>query len=69
MKTAFDVAKPSVVSKILSLTGVHGHLMVALLAKMQDVGNPRALRTARWSSGTQRASAKGTWRLQSCGDA
>ena len=37
MKTAFDVAKPSVVSKILTLTGVHGHLTAALLAEMQDV--------------------------------
>ena len=37
MKTAFDVAKPSVVSRILILTGVHGHLTAALLAEMQDV--------------------------------
>ena len=33
VKTAFDVAKPSVVPKILTLTGVHGLLM----AEMQDV--------------------------------
>ena len=37
VKTAFDVAKPSLVSKILTLTGVHGHLIAALLAEMQDV--------------------------------
>ena len=37
VKTAFDVAKPSVVSKILTLTGVHGNLTAALLAEMQDV--------------------------------
>ena len=37
VKTAFDVAKPSVVSKILSLTGTHGHVVAALLADMQDV--------------------------------
>ena len=37
VKTAFDVAKPSVVSKVLSLTGVHGHVVAALLAEMQDV--------------------------------
>ena len=37
MKTAFDVAKPSVVPKILTRTGVHGHLTAALLAEMQDV--------------------------------
>ena len=38
-KTAFlvDAAKPSVVSRILSLTGVHGHVAGALLAEMQDV--------------------------------
>ena len=37
VKTAFDVAKTSVVSRILTLTGVHGHLTAALLAEMQDV--------------------------------
>ena len=37
VKTAFDVARPAVVSKILTLTGVHGHLTAALLAEMQDV--------------------------------
>ena len=37
VKTALDVAKPSLVSKILTLTGVHGHLTEALLAEMQDV--------------------------------
>ena len=33
VKTAFDVAKPSVESKILT----HGHRTAALLAEMQDV--------------------------------
>ena len=37
VKTAFDVAKPSVVSKILTLTGGHRHLTAASLAEMQDV--------------------------------
>ena len=37
VKTAFDVAEPSAVSRILTLTGVHGHLTAALLAEMQDV--------------------------------
>ena len=36
VETAFDVAKPSVISKILTLTGVHGHV-TPLLAEMQDV--------------------------------
>ena len=34
VKTAFDVAKPAVVSRILTLTRVHGHVAVALLAEM-----------------------------------
>ena len=37
VKTAFDVATPSEVSKILTLTGVQSHLTAALLAEMQDV--------------------------------
>ena len=37
VKTAFDVAKPSKVSRILSSTGIHGHAAAALLAEMQDV--------------------------------
>ena len=37
VKAAFDVATPSVVSRILTLTGVHGHLTAALLAELQDV--------------------------------
>ena len=36
VKTASDVVKPCVVSGILTLTGVHGHLTAALLAEMQD---------------------------------
>ena len=40
MKTAFDVARPAVVSKILTLTGVHGHVAAALVAEMQDVRGP-----------------------------
>ena len=37
VKTAFDVAKPSVVSKIPPLIGTHGHVVAASLAQMQDV--------------------------------
>ena len=36
VKTAFDVAKPSVVSKIHSLIGTLSHVVAALLAEMQD---------------------------------
>ena len=37
MKTAFDMAKASVVSKVFTLTGVHGHLTTGLLVERQDV--------------------------------
>ena len=37
VKTASDVAKPSVVSHIPSLIGTHGHVVAALLAEMQGV--------------------------------
>ena len=37
VKTAFHVAKPSVLSKILSLIDTHSHVVAALLAEMQDV--------------------------------
>ena len=37
VKAAFDVATPSVVSRILTLTGVHGHLTATLSAELQDV--------------------------------
>ena len=38
VKTTFDVARPSVVSKILTLTGTHGHAVAALLAEKKDEG-------------------------------
>ena len=44
VKTALDEAKPSVVSKILTLTGVHGHLTAAVLAEMLDVWGSAVLR-------------------------
>ena len=37
VKTAFDVANPSVVSRILTLRGVRGHLTASLPAELQDV--------------------------------
>ena len=58
VKTAFDVAMPSVVSKILTLTRVHGHLTAALLAA------PRVSRTARRNSGILDAFAKEAWKPQ-----
>ena len=37
VKTAFDVVKSAVVSRILTLTWIHGHVVAALLAEMKDV--------------------------------
>ena len=47
VKTTFDVAKPSVVPKILTWTGVHGHLTAALLAEMQDVRGSASVENLR----------------------
>ena len=61
VKTAFDVAKPSV---------VHGHLTAALSAEMRDVGRVCVLRKrARRNSDTQGAFAKVVWKLRCCGAA
>ena len=68
VKTAFDVAKPSVVSKMLTLTGVHGHVTTALLPEMQDVGESACCENSetefRYST-----FVKVAWRLQCCGGA
>ena len=37
VKKAFEVTKPSMVSRILSMTGVHGHVAAALQLEMHDV--------------------------------
>ena len=37
VKTACDVARPAVISRVLSLRAVHGHVVAALLTEMQDV--------------------------------
>ena len=66
VKTASDVARPSVVSRILSLTGVHGHVAKALLAEMQDVRGSACFENR--SSGIRGASAKAVWRLPCFGD-
>ena len=49
VKTAFDVAKPSVVARILTLTGVHGQLTAALLAEMQDARGSACFEKFRYS--------------------
>ena len=65
-KTQFDVAKPSVVSKILCLTGVHGHV-VAVWQKCWTCKAQHASRIARRSFGLRGASAKAEWMPQYCG--
>ena len=65
MKTAFDVAKPFVVSKILTLRGVLGHLTAALLAEIQDVCGSASFEN---NSGTRDAFAKVVWRLLANGN-
>ena len=37
VKTAFDVAKPAVISKALTNMETHGHVMTPLLEDMKDV--------------------------------
>ena len=37
VKMAFDVAKPTVVSQILTIMGTHGHVVAALFEEMKDV--------------------------------
>ena len=48
MKTAVDADKPSVVSKILTLTRVHVHLMAALQAEMHVLRNETEFRYSRF---------------------
>ena len=52
VKTAFDVAKPSVVSRLLTLTDVHGHLTAALLSEMQDVRGSSCLENSETEPNT-----------------
>ena len=66
LETAFDVARPSVVSRILSLTGVHGHVAAALLAEIQV---QPASKIVKQRSGTRGASGRAEWKIQCCGDA
>ena len=47
VKTTFDVARPSVVSEILTLIGTHGLVVAAILAEMQDVKGIGLLRELR----------------------
>ena len=68
VKTAFDVANPSVVAKILSLIGTHCHVVAALLAEMQDVkGSARFENCGDGIFVTPSASGREEWRHQCCG--
>ena len=66
-KTAFDVAKPTVVSKILSLTGVHGQWRRLYWQKCRTCRDRLVLRIARRTFDTRTASATAGWRPQCCG--
>ena len=59
VKMAFDVAKPSVVSKIFTLTGVHGHVAAASLAEMQDVRGPACFENCETEFGYSRCIRQG----------
>ena len=67
VKTAFDVAKPCVVSRILSLTGVHGHVAEALLAEMQDVLGSACFENCETTFRCSRCIRQWRWRPQCCG--
>ena len=60
VKTAFDVARPSVVSKILSLIGTHGHVVAALLAEMQDVKGSACFETCETEFRSRRGGSTGS---------
>ena len=57
-RTAFDGTKPSVVSRILSLTGVHGQWRLCWVRFRTFKGRP-ASKIVRRSSGTRGASRQG----------
>ena len=69
MKTAFYVARPAIVSRILQPgQDFMVHMTAALLAEMQDVrGSCELSRIARLTFGTLGAFAKEVWRLLCCG--
>ena len=71
MKTDFDVAKPVVVSKIVTLTGVHEHLTATLLAEMPNVRGSASFEKCETelNSCILGAFAKEVWKLLCCGDA
>ena len=55
LRTAFDVAQPRVVEKILSAMGVHGLAVAAIMEEMTDMTGSHNCRTVRLSFGTRDA--------------
>ena len=55
VRTAFDVAQPRVVEKILSAMCVHGLTVAAIMEEMTDVKASHNCRTVRLSFGTRDA--------------
>ena len=58
VKTSFDGTKPSVVSRGLSLTRVHGHVVAAPLAEIKDVRGSACFENY-WAQGAARTLCKG----------
>ena len=58
VRTAFDVAKPSVVSRILACTGIHKHVVATLPGEMKDVRG-----SARFENGSSAVGEGGQIRL------
>ena len=67
MQTAFDVVNPSVVSRILALTGVHGHVAAALLAEMQGVRGSACLENCETEFKHSRCIRQGVEAVGTCG--
>ena len=66
VKAAFDVAQPSVVSKLLQYVGgLHGHVVAALLEEVKDVCFENCETEFRYSQCIRQGRA--VWRLHLCG--
>ena len=68
VRTAFDVAQPRVVEKILSAMGVHGLTVAAIMEEMTDIKGSHNWRTVSLSFGARDAQDSGVWKLSSVGE-
>ena len=58
------MAKPSVVSRILTCVGTHGHVVAALLEETKDVTGSGCFETCETGSATHGSQGRAAWRLQ-----